>query len=543
MDDKYNSRRPTRLIAKDYFEYLGRQLPQQCASDEFYFFPRAESAMHHLNILDDMKPEKIQDHVQHVKELLREMSSDEADDLEEEIDRLLLKQSMKSFVREFEDSKVWRYDPTLYVKIPLFATDHILSKRGSHPDEIGTDLLTIFDQIPSFLNVAIKNLYHPSEISIKVALDMVRDAIHFFRHEIPAFVAEKSRGDKEIFQKNRDVLGAWDRYSKELLNCSTRESFSIGEDGLEEILAVSLNYTKSLKEILETARYSYQKTQERLRTLARKIDGTKRWDLIIYEQRPSISSSEELMELFEKQVEDLRRFFYTQDIIPYPSGENLHVLQTPSYLKSLRATASYRAPLTRNAGDHGIFYVTPGKEDLELTASHCTYLTAHETYPGHHILDHLRIHYSNPIRRQIESPLFYEGWACYAEGLLDELGYVQDPREQLIGLKRQLWRNLRAALDVELQTGTITLDQAAKKIEALGFPAQRAQRQVRRFCLTPGYQLCYSMGMHEILGLRERFSPPLELGTFHKTLLGGGQLPFHLVERRLGAIGDSYSRG
>ncbi len=249
------------------------------------------------------------------------------------------------------------------------------------------------------------------------------------------------------------------------------------------------------------------------------------------------------MELFEKQVQDLRRFFYTQDIIPYPSGENLHVLQTPSYLKSLRATASYRAPLTRNAGDHGIFYVTPGKEDLELTASHCTYLTAHETYPGHHILDHLRIHYSNPIRRQIESPLFYEGWACYAEGLLDELGYVQNPREQLIGLKRQLWRNLRAALDVELQTGTITLDQAAKKIEALGFSAQRAQRQVRRFCLTPGYQLCYSMGMHEILGLRERFSPPLESENFHKTLLGGGQLPFHLVERRLRAIGDGNGRG
>ena len=337
MDDKNNSRRPTRLIAKDYFEYLGRQLPQQCASDEFYFFPRAESSMHYLNILDDMRPEKIRDHVQHVKELLREISSDAPDDLEEEIDRQLLKQSMKSFVREFGDSEVWRYDPPLYVKIPLFATDHILSKRGSHPGEIGADLLIIFNQIPSFLSVAIKNLYQPSEISLRVAIDMVHDAIHFFRHEIPAFVAEKSSGDKEIFQKNRDVLGAWDRYGKELLKCSTRESFSIGEDGLEEILAVSLNYTKSLREILETARHSYQKTQERLRALARKIDSTKRWDLIIYEQRPSISSSEELMELFEKQVQDLRRFFYTQDIIPSPSGENHQVLQTRSSQKAMRA--------------------------------------------------------------------------------------------------------------------------------------------------------------------------------------------------------------
>jgi hypothetical protein len=42
--------------------------------------------------------------------------------------------------------------------------------------------------------------------------------------------------------------------------------------------------------------------------------------------------------------------------------------------------------------------------------------------------------------------------------------------------------------------------------------------------------------------LRERFLPLLEVGTFHKTLLAGGQLPFHLVERRLRAIGDGNRR-
>jgi uncharacterized protein (DUF885 family) len=90
-------------------------------------------------------------------------------------------------------------------------------------------------------------------------------------------------------------------------------------------------------------------------------------------------------------------------------------------------------------------------------------------------------------------------------------------------------------LDVELQTGEITLAQGAKKIEALGYSSKRAKRQIRRFALTPGYQLCYSIGMHEILRIRERFSSHSALKTFHDTLLGGGQLPFHLVERRLEA--------
>ena len=62
-----------------------------------------------------------------------------------------------------------------------------------------------------------------------------------------------------------------------------------------------------------------------------------------------------------------------------------------------------------------------------------------------------------------------------------------------------------------------------------------ARRQVRRFSLTPGYQLCYFMGNHEIAGLREHFSSQLGMKAFHDSVLGGGQLPFHLVEKRLEA--------
>jgi hypothetical protein len=535
MENNDDNKRSLQSIARDYFDYLGRHLPQQCASDEFYFLPRSGAAIPHLNTLDDLTPERIQDHLQYVRTLLREIPSEASDDLEEDIDRLLVRQSMKSFMREFADAKVWRTDPTLYIKIPLFATSRILSQTDTAPDRIKAELLTLFTQIPSFLNGAVKNLSSPSEISLKVAFDMARDALQFYEHDISSFVLENVGGDEELLEKNREVLEAWERYKKDLLRLTYNNSFAIGEDGLREMLTISLSYPKSPREILETAQHAYHETLEQLGKLAGKIDDRKSWEDLVYEQRPSITSSSEFMKLYENQVQDLRRFFHTQDIISFPPDECVSVLQTPSYLQSLRATASYSAPLTGNTKGQGIFYLTPGKEDLELISTHCPYLSAHETYPGHHILDHLRIHHSNPIRRQIESPLFYEGWACYGEQLLDELGYVQNPRQQLIGLKRQLWRDLRAELDVKLQTGKITLDKAAKEIEILGFSHQRAQRQVRRFALTPGYQLCYFMGNHEISRLRKQFSSQLGIKRFHDSLLGGGQLPFHLVERRLQA--------
>lgn len=172
-------KRPLNLIASDYFNYHGRHLPQQCASDEFYFLPRSEVATEHLNSLDNLTPEKIQDHNRYVLNLLSEISSEEQDNLEEEIDRVLLKQSMKSFIREFNDSKVWRNDPTLYVKIPIFAMDQVLSQRDSTPDQVKTNLFLLFAQIPSFLSLAIKNLHFPSELSLQVILNMTQDAIHF----------------------------------------------------------------------------------------------------------------------------------------------------------------------------------------------------------------------------------------------------------------------------------------------------------------------------------------------------------------------------
>ncbi|MBW1701830.1 MAG: DUF885 family protein [Deltaproteobacteria bacterium] len=533
MENKNAKKRPLSLIASDYFDYLGKHLPQQCASDEFYFLPRSEVAVQNLERLDDLTPERIRDHIRHVRNLLGEISLEQGDDLEEYIDHLLLKQSMESFIREFDDAEVWQNDPTLYVKIPLFATDHVISQRHTTPDKVKQNLLTLFTQIPSFLRLASKILRSPSEISLRVAVSMAQDALHFYSHGVRAFIEEKIGKNRELIKKIKEVSEAWERYKRDLIQFPPGEPFAIGEDGLTKILTLSLSCPKSPGEILEIARYAYQKTQEKLHALAKKIDSHKTWDLIIHEQSPSISTRKEFMHLYEKEVHSLRRFCYSQDIMTFPAGEKIIVLKTPSYLQSLRATASYRPPLTGDTKGHGIFYITPGKEDLEMISSHCPYLSAHETYPGHHILDHLRIHHPNPIRRQIESPLFYEGWACYSEQLLDELGYVQDPRQKLVQLQRQLWRCLRAILDVELQRGKMTLAEAAKEVQILGFSTKRAQRQIRRFCLTPGYQLCYFMGTYEILRLREKFFFRLGPKAFYDTLLGGGEIPFHLVEKRL----------
>ena len=187
--------RPHR-IAEDFFGYLGRHLPQQCASDEFYFLPRSETAIQHLDTLDNMHPDKIEDHISYVQGLLRELSGSTAMGLEAQIDGRLLKQSMDSFVREYGYAKIWRTDPTLYVKIPLLAIGHILSQEDRLRPRAKADLLELLRQTPTFLRQAAANLILPPRLGLQVAQEMAQDAIHFHSHDLVAFIEAELGGMK-----------------------------------------------------------------------------------------------------------------------------------------------------------------------------------------------------------------------------------------------------------------------------------------------------------------------------------------------------------
>ena len=89
-------------------------------------------------------------------------------------------------------------------------------------------------------------------------------------------------------------------------------------------------------------------------------------------------------------------------------------------------------------------------------------LTAHETYPGHHLLDTSRWRHPRPVRRHIEFPIFYEGWATFAESFLFEFGYLQETIAHLIHIKRNLWRCARCQIDVGISQGLMVRDDASR---------------------------------------------------------------------------------
>jgi uncharacterized protein (DUF885 family) len=226
--------------------------------------------------------------------------------------------------------------------------------------------------------------------------------------------------------------------------------------------------------------------------------------------------------------------------------------ETPIYLRSVRSGASYCTPLSIHPAEQASFYITTGGPSgnakmhirrRQRLHREYKFLSAHETYPGHHLLDSFRRHLDNQVRRQVESPLFYEGWAYYAESILAESGYVTNELELLVDRKRRLWRAGRCLIDTGLALKWFTTEKAADLLVSVGFAAEEAVDQIERFRLNPGYQLCYSLGKYEILHLRQRFVAAFGWKRFHRLLLEGGEIPFHLAARRFEQLAENARQG
>jgi uncharacterized protein (DUF885 family) len=204
----------------------------------------------------------------------------------------------------------------------------------------------------------------------------------------------------------------------------------------------------------------------------------------------------------------------------------------PSFLSAIRTASSYSIspiyPISR-----GIFYIlntSPASNDSQQNY-HREYqmLSAHETYPGHHLLDSCRSRLRRSVRRYIEQPLFYEGWACFAEEMMKITGYFNRPADRLLLAKRRLWRAIRGKIDIGLQTGTMDIETAASYLQKAGISKQQALSSVRKYPLNPGYQVCYTLGLRRFLALYERYGQNY-LQKFVRTILDQGEIRFKDLE-------------
>ncbi len=532
---------PQAELALQYFDYLAKSFPVMCASDEFHFLPRAETAGRYYDQVDNLDADVIGECLFNLREFQDkfDLLARHENDFEKFTDLELLKANVAGILIELETKQSWRHNPLLYSKIAFIGLDHALAKPASEPQERTERTLARLRAIPQLLQQATDNIDSVPKTYHQAALAMLSDSKSYLT-EIGETFGNASCGRlKEGLQKARSALHTFGKFLRSLSPVPDQQ-FVVS--ALEATLKDHFLSVRSLPEVFQIAVEEWQENLEQLKKLQANIDPGKSWRELYHAYRPSGIKKTDTISLYKREIEQLGRFFRKHGFTYISSSSSLELSETPTYLRSVRSSASFSAASGSDVEEKDFFYITTrpqqqrGKEggDLLKKRLHREYkfLAAHETFPGHHLLDTVRRSLENPIRRQIESPLFYEGWAYYAESLLTEYGYVNSPIEYLVDCKRRLWRAARCQIDVGLTTGIFDRKDAIKLLTTAGFNAEEADRQVDHFRLNPGYQLCYSLGRYEIMKLRENYGHRMGRDQFHRQLLEGGELPFHLIEKR-----------
>ncbi|WP_431683736.1 DUF885 domain-containing protein [Kitasatospora sp. KL5] len=170
----------------------------------------------------------------------------------------------------------------------------------------------------------------------------------------------------------------------------------------------------------------------------------------------------------------------------------------------------------------------------------------HEGVPGHHLQLAQWVVLADQLSRyQTTSGMVsanIEGWALYAERLMDDLGFLTDPAHRLGFLDEQMLRTIRVIIDIGMHLGlAIPADsgfhpgerwtpQLATEFMATynGSPAELRSSEIVRYLGWPGQAIGYKLGERAWLQGREaarrRQGAAFDLKAWHMKALSQGSL-------------------
>jgi uncharacterized protein (DUF885 family) len=179
----------------------------------------------------------------------------------------------------------------------------------------------------------------------------------------------------------------------------------------------------------------------------------------------------------------------------------------------------------------------------------------HEGVPGHHLqigtVRYLADRLTRFQRTLGGNAGHAEGWALYAERLMGELGYLDDPAFELGMLRAQAMRAVRVVVDIGLHLELTIPDHETYHpgarwtpelalpfvIERSRFPADFMASEVDRYLGLPGQAICYKVGERAWLRGRDdarlRHGADFDLKAFHAFALELGPMGLDQLEAEL----------
>lgn len=213
----------------------------------------------------------------------------------------------------------------------------------------------------------------------------------------------------------------------------------------------------------------------------------------------------------------------------------VEVKRIPEFKEKTSPGAYYQRPAF-DGSRPGMFYAN--LYDIKATPKYSMRTLAyHEAVPGHHfqIAIQQQLEGLPFFRRMIPFTAYTEGWALYAERLAWELGFQDDPYDNIGRLQAELFRGARLVVDTGIHAQHWSRERAIDYMVAnTGMAESDVISEIERYFVIAGQALAYKVGMTKILELRDRAQSELgnnfDMREFHAAVLGSGSVPLNILE-------------
>jgi len=501
------------------FNYLSALFPIACSSDEFWFFPQVIHDKHSLSRWDIFSNETISECCQKLSRWNKDIQTiinTQTPSNAIEIDAYLITNMMQTLQEHLEHFRPWERQPTFHLTIACIGLAQALTYGNNN------DLNQRVSTLPEFLKRAGDALKNVPVLFMTQGLNMINDTRIFFKDCL------------SIIPEIELSITALDEFYQKLSQMKTQTNYLIPATDYAYLVKNHMQTRLDLSTISEFLEQEiHYTTESMIKSHPDSLDHLTLTQKSIF--KPEKNS---MIDWFSTKIQQLKKHCeknnFIHELLKHQCRVN--IAYVPDFLKTIRTASSYSfSPFQNNC--QGTFYVLSDetrnqKGNSQLVNIESPMLTAHETYPGHHLLDASRSLLPRWIRRHLESPLFYEGWACLGEILMLETGFYDTKHATWLINKRRLWRAIRGKIDLNINCGKMTFDEAADLLASAGISQKRAHTIVRQYPLHPGYQLCYSLGLKYFLDLRSQTT--LSMEKWVQTILLSGEIPFYFLEKRLG---------
>ena len=223
----------------------------------------------------------------------------------------------------------------------------------------------------------------------------------------------------------------------------------------------------------------------------------------------------------------------------------VEIRRVPEYTQAGAPEGYYNTPAL-DGSRPGAFYINL-RDTNELPRWTLPTLVYHESAPGHHFQLALVLEMpALPLIRKAGGGFSAntEGWALYAEQLVDEMGlYDADPVGRLGMLQSAIFRAARCVVDTGIHTQGWSRERAIDyMVETTGDKRSSMTSEVERYCTWPGQACSYKVGQTQWLKLRaqaqRRLGARFDIRAFHDAGLTAAPMPMSA----LGGVIDNWVR-